>query len=800
MPPDANDEYFIYQTLVGAFPMPGGPGTNSTPDVDAPSVDEADFPDRLTEYLQKAMREAKRNSTYDAPNEAYEEATKAFALQLLDKKRPFWKSFQAFHRRVADFGIINSLAQVLLKCTCPGVPDIYQGCEGWDLSLVDPDNRRPVDFTLRQQGLDNLTATQAETNWSDLWKNRYDARIKLGLIRTLLAERNQHPELFAQGQYVPLRVEGRYKKHVLAFARRYQQTWYVIAVPLGVAHLCSQQTDDVSSIAWNDTRVILPPEAPDRWQNRLLNTEGRATEGGIAVADLFTNVPLAVLRLEKLPTERGAGILLPITALPAPFGIGDFGPQATAFADFLSRSRQTYWQVLPLNPVGAECGYSPYSATSSMAGNPLLISPELLVQEGLLDEAELVAYRQSPTQKVDYDAVRQLKQALLAKAWQRAQQNLPTSQEQAFRQFCQQEADWLDDFALYAVLKQAHNDQPWHQWPDAYKLREPNALATFRRGQEDAIRQAQWQQFVFDTQWKALKTYCNRLGIQLFGDLPFYMNYDSVDVWAHPHLFKLDNEGAMTHVAGVPPDYFNADGQRWGMPIFRWDTLKKQHYAWWVRRLRKNQERYDLLRLDHFRAFAGYWEVPASEQSAKNGQWQPGPGADFFRTVQRKLGELPFVAEDLGEIGPDVYALRDEFGLPGMRVLQFSFGEDMPQSVNSVHHHTPHSVAYTGTHDNNTSRGWYRQDTGKEQVRQLERYVGHAVGEADVHVELARMAYGSVANTVILPLPDVLGLDESARLNTPATSASNWTWRLLPEQLNPAIEHQLREWTTVYDR
>ena len=798
--PDANDEYFIYQTLVGAYPMPGQPGNKAMPDVDAPSVDEADFPDRLTEYLQKAMREAKRNSTYDTPNEAYEEATKAFALRLLDKKRPFWADFQAFHRRVADFGIINSLAQVVLKCTCPGVPDIYQGCEGWDLSLVDPDNRRPVDFTLRQQGLDTLTAPQAETNWADLWENRYDARIKLWLVRTLLAERNQHPELFAQGQYIPLSVEGRYKKHVLAFARRYQQTWYVIVVPLGIAHLGSQQADAVFSIAWDDTRVMLPPEAPERWQNRLLNTEGKAADKGIAVADLFSDLPLAVLSLEKPPTERSAGILLPITALPAPFGIGDFGPQATAFADFLGRSKQTCWQVLPLNPVSAECGHSPYSATSGMAGNPLLISPELLVQDGLLDEAELAAYRQPLTHRVDYETVSRLKQELLAKAWQRAQRNLSASQEEAFHQFCEREADWLDDFALYTVLKQQHDDQPWHRWPEAYKLRQANALTTFRREQEAAIQQVQWLQFVFDKQWKALKAYCHRLGIQLFGDLPFYMNYDSVDVWAHPHLFKLDKEGAMTHVAGVPPDYFNADGQRWGMPIFRWDTLKKQNYAWWVRRLQKNQERYDLLRLDHFRAFADYWEVPASEQSAKNGQWQPGPGPDFFRTVQNALGELPFVAEDLGEIGPDVYALRDEFGLPGMRVLQFSFGEDMPQSVNSVHHHTPHSIAYTGTHDNNTSRGWYRQDTGKEQVRQLERYVGHAVGEEDVHTVLARLAYASVANTVILPMPDVLGLDESARLNTPASNASNWTWRLLPEQLSPAIERQLREWTTVYDR
>ncbi|SFC87361.1 malto-oligosyltrehalose synthase [Spirosoma endophyticum] len=797
--PDSNDEYFIYQTLVGAYPMPATASASASEDINAPSVEEAAFPDRLTEYLEKAMREAKRNSTYGAPNEAYEGATKAFALQLLDKKRPFWASFRAFSQRIADFGIINSLAQVLLKCTCPGVPDIYQGCEGWDLSLVDPDNRRPVDFALRQEGLDELTADNAAPDWTDLWENRYDARIKLWLIHTLLTERNKHPDLFAKGHYVPLQVEGRYKKHVLAFARRYEQVWYVIAVPLGVAQLCSQQTDDVFSIDWKDTRISLPIEAPETWQNRLLNSDGKV-ENGIAVAELFNVLPLAVLKMEKQPHERSAGILMPVTSLPSPFGIGDFGPEAFAFADFLSRSRQTYWQVLPLNTIAADCGYSPYSATSSMAGNPLLISPALLVQEGFLDAADLVDYQQPLTQKIDYDTVTKVKEALLTKAYQTFRANQSDRQTEEFNAFREQEAYWLDDFTLFAVLKQQYNNQPWHKWPEAYKLRQANALTTLRNEQQEAIRQVQWFQFVFDNQWETLKTYCNTQGIQLFGDLPFYVNYDSVDVWAHPHLFKLDEEGAMTHVAGVPPDYFNADGQRWGMPIFRWDILQKQEYDWWVRRLRKNQERYDLLRLDHFRAFASYWEVHADEHTAKNGEWKPGPGADFFRTIQNELGELPFVAEDLGKIGPDVYALRDEFGLPGMKVIQFGFGKDMPQTVNTLHHHTPNSIAYTGTHDNNTSRGWYRQDTKKEQIRQLERYVGHSVSEDDVHRVLARLAYASVANTVILPLPDVLGLDESARMNTPASAASNWTWRVLPEQLNPAVEEQLREWTTVYDR
>lgn len=289
--PDPNDEYFIYQTLVGAYPMPAlQPTDDLTPD-------EADFPDRLAEYLQKAMREAKRNSTYNDPNEDYEDATKQFALRLLDRKRPFWTSFQQFHRRVADFGIVNSLAQVVLKCTCPGLPDIYQGCEGWDLSLVDPDNRRPVDFAIRRQGLTNLLRSDKQTIWADLWEKRYDARLKLWLIHSLLAERNQQPDLFAQGDYLPLAVEGAHKKHVLAFARHYEQTWYVVAVPLGVAQLCSQSTDDVFSIQWQNTRILLPSEAPANWQNCLLNSHGKADEG-IAITDLFAELPVAVLRLE----------------------------------------------------------------------------------------------------------------------------------------------------------------------------------------------------------------------------------------------------------------------------------------------------------------------------------------------------------------------------------------------------------------------------------------------------------------------------------------------------------------------
>jgi malto-oligosyltrehalose synthase/4-alpha-glucanotransferase len=793
--PDVNDEYFIYQTLVGAYPMP----QSSSKTVQIPGQDEDEFPDRLTEYLQKAMREGKRNSTYSEPNEAYEEATKSFALQLLDRKKPFWDSFQRFHRRVSDFGIINSLAQVMLKCTCPGIPDIYQGCEGWDLSMVDPDNRRPVDFDKRQHMLDELAEQKTGVEWAALWENRYDARIKLWLAHTLLTERSQNPDLFAYGQYLPLEIKGRYKKNVLAFARRYEKTWYVVAVPLGLAQLCGSDCTNISDIDWQNTRIVLPADAPVEWKNRLTPATGKA-DGSLALADLFAEMPLALLKLEPTPTDRSAGILLPVTSLPSAFGIGDFGPEARRFADFLSRSHQTYWQVLPLNPVDSGQGHSPYSANSSMAGSPLLISPDTLVADGLLDPSDLEGHDLPSGDQVDFKAANRVKADLLDKAYQNFQATKTEFQQRNFARFCEEEASWLDDYALYAVIKEAHDNEPWHQWDKPFRLRNAGTLKKFRDQHTDEIEKQKWFQFVFTNQWNQLKTYCNRLGIKLFGDLPFYVSYDSVDVWSHPELFSLDKEGQLISMAGVPPDYFNENGQLWGMPVFNWEALKEQNYAWWVDRLRKNIERYDLLRLDHFRAFADYWEVPANVKTATQGEWKTGPGADFFTVIKKELGELPFVAEDLGKINEAVYELRDAFDLPGMNVIQFAFGKGMPQSVNSLHHHRLNSVAYSGTHDNNTSRGWYRTDAGREERDQLKEYTGQAVSEDNVHTILGRLAYASVARIAILPMQDVLGLDESARLNTPASATNNWTWRVLPDQLSPAIEEQLRAWTALYDR
>jgi 4-alpha-glucanotransferase len=314
------------------------------------------------------------------------------------------------------------------------------------------------------------------------------------------------------------------------------------------------------------------------------------------------------------------------------------------------------------------------------------------------------------------------------------------------------------------------------------------------------LEKIKWLQFIFDKQYKELKAYCNERNILLVGDLPIYVSYDSVDVWAHRSIFNVDEMGNLLGVAGVPPDAFSDDGQLWGMPVYRWDVLKEQNYDWWVERFQRNKELFDLIRLDHFRAFADYWEVPAGETTARNGQWKPGPGADFFQSMENQLGDLPFVAEDLGDINEAVFQLRDQFQMPGMKVLHFAFDEDMPRSEYIPHNYKQNFFVYTGTHDNNTTRGWFRQDSSPEQRHRLEKYAGRTVNEEEVHLVLGRMAYASTAKTAILPIQDVLGMDENGRMNIPASGENNWVWRLVPSQITPAAEHLLQEWTWLYNR
>ncbi|ASZ14183.1 4-alpha-glucanotransferase [Chitinophaga pendula] len=497
---------------------------------------------------------------------------------------------------------------------------------------------------------------------------------------------------------------------------------------------------------------------------------------------------------------RNAGILMHVTSLPSPFGVGDVGPAARTFLRFLHKSHQRYWQLLPIHPVIATAGYSPYSPVSVMAGNTLLISPEMLAEEGLLDAGQLPAYYLPVQAQADFSTAVTIKNALLREAYQHFTTGSFPQLKKEYDVYLQKQQYWLEAYTCFMLLQQQHKGLPWHQWPSADRTPVPQLFSrvlTAHRQEADRLR---WEQFIFDYQWRQLRKDARKLGVHLIGDIPFYPGYHSADVWAAQSLFKVDAQGKLKGVAGVPPDYFNAEGQHWGMPVYDWDAMKAQQYKWWISRIRRCLEWYDSMRLDHFRAFSAYWEIPGKDTSAVNGRWQPGPGAALFEAWQQHLGTLPFIAEDLGEIDAEVYQLRDRYQLPGMHVLQFAFGKDMATSTHIPHHHRANAVVYTGTHDNNTTRGWFLQDTAKTDRMRLTQYIGKRVFEKSVHLVLGRMAYASVAQTVILPIQDVLGLAEDARMNIPAKATGNWTWRLLPEQLTEAVISRLKYWVLLYDR
>lgn len=776
--PDANDAYLLLQTLIGSFPFD--------------TTAEAGYAGRLEAYLEKALRESKRRSDWARPDTAYEEAARKLAQSLAAPESSFWKAATALRARVAEFGIVQALVQLLLKCTAPGVPDIYQGCEGWDLSLVDPDNRRPVDYELRTQWLHEDVDTAARIQ--ELWRSRSDGRIKFWLTRRLLALRRAQADLFARGEYLPLTVEGAQARHLFAFARRLGNDVLLVAVPLHAAALA----ETAEAIDWADTRLLLPQGYGTNWVAPLTTSTLTSTTE-LRAADLFHTLPFALLQGTATDGQRrGAGLLLHISSLPSAFGIGDLGPEAYRFADFLAASRQRYWQLLPINPTEAGQAHSPYSSTSSHAGNRLLISPEGLVAAGWLSSMDLEGLQQPQLGKTDYAVAESVKHTLLAKAFQNFRQQEAGQKE--YGAYCDRQRGWLDDFARYSVLKQRFGGKPWYEWASSYKMREPEALARLDEEAATELAQVRFEQYVFETQWQALKQYAEERGIRFIGDLPFYVSYDSVDVWAQRALFRLDAEGARMGLAGVPPDAFSADGQLWGMPVFDWAALKERDYDWWVERLRRNTELFHLVRLDHFRAFAAYWEVPAGAATAKEGSWMTGPGAPFFESVRTHLGTLPFVAEDLGDIDDDVLQLRDAFGLPGMKVLQFAFGNDLPRSPHIPHNYGAHFFAYPGTHDNNTALGWYRLDCDEATRQRLHEFAGRQLSENEVPPYLCRLALSSVAETAILPVQDLLGIDELGRMNTPASGENNWSWRLLPGQLTREARRRLRQWTELYNR
>jgi len=492
------------------------------------------------------------------------------------------------------------------------------------------------------------------------------------------------------------------------------------------------------------------------------------------------------------PAARAAGLLLHPTSLPSRYGVGDLGPGAVTFLDWAREAGQSVWQVLPLGPTGM--GQSPYNCLSAFAGSPLLISPERLGEDELLSAEEASWGAGEPTAEVDFARAEGARLAQLRAAWERFRRqprSLLGEEFLAFRSAPEQHR-WLADWALFSTLKAAHAGREWSAWDLELRRREPAALAAARARANDEIDFHAWVQFLFFRQWEALRGEAEARAIRILGDLPLYVAHDSADVWANPELFQLDAEGLPTAVAGVPPDYFSATGQLWGNPLYRWDAMAREGFPWWIARVRHNLRLTHLVRLDHFRGFAGYWAVPAGEKTAVRGRWEPAPGRALFAALAAALGDLPLIAEDLGVITPDVVALRREFDLPGMKVLQFGFGRD---SSHAPHRHEARGVVYTGTHDNDTTCGWFAALPASDQRRVLD-YVG---GQAStIGWDLIRIAYTSVCDLAIVPLQDILGLGSAARMNTPGRAAGNWAWRLHPAAARvPAREylHRLADLT-----
>jgi 4-alpha-glucanotransferase len=503
--------------------------------------------------------------------------------------------------------------------------------------------------------------------------------------------------------------------------------------------------------------------------------------------------------------RRCSGILLHPTSLPGRFGIGDLGPAAVAFADFLAAAGQRLWQVLPLVPTGY--GDSPYQGLGALAGNPLLLSPEALAGEGLIAPADLASAPAFPDGAVDFGAVIAWKGALLRRVAERFAARAGAERRRAFEDWRQVNSRWIEDFALFAAIKEQHLGLPWTRWEPALVARRPRSLARARRQLADRIRAHQLGQFLFAEQWAALRRRCRERGVELVGDLPIYVALDSADVWARPDLFHLDGRGEPTAVAGVPPDYFSAAGQLWGNPLYRWEERGAECRAFFVERAAVALEQVDLVRLDHFRGLEAYWAVPAAAPDARQGEWRPGPGAALLEELAESLGALPFIAENLGVITPAVEALRRRFGLPGMAVLQFAFGKDPQAPTFLPHGYERDLVAYTGTHDNDTVLGWWASEGGDstrtpEDVRREKEHARRylATDGREMNWVMIRALLASVAAAAVVPLQDVLGLGSEGRMNRPSTPAGNWRWRFREGDLGPALAARLGELAALYGR
>lgn len=505
--------------------------------------------------------------------------------------------------------------------------------------------------------------------------------------------------------------------------------------------------------------------------------------------------------------KRSSGILLHPTSLPGRFGIGDLGSEAYKFVDWLADAGQAFWQVMPLGPTGY--GDSPYSSLSAFAGNTNLVSPEKLVEAGLLNDSEIEDAHDFPEERVDYGEVIKHKRALLEKAFQNFKEKIKDDDDlrRDYEGFLGFAAAWLDDYAVFSALRDENNGAQWSSWDAALARREDAALEKARARLAEGIEAHKFFQFAFFGQWLKLKKYANERGIKIIGDMPIFVAHDSADVWSRRDLFKLNEDGSPSVVAGVPPDAFSETGQLWGNPIYEWDKMREDGFAWWMARVRETLKIVDVVRLDHFRGFAAFWEVPSAHETAENGRWVEAPGRELFGALKQTLGgEIPIIAEDLGTITPDVHALRDDFGFPGMRVLQFAFGGD-PHDTHLPHEFVRNTVAYTGTHDNDTVVGWFdarsEENAGGDEGLKRERarclkYLG--INGEEINWAFIRAAEMSVADIAVAQLQDVLGLGSEARMNKPASAEGNWTWRFREGALNDELSARLKEMASLYGR
>jgi len=696
-----------------------------------------------------------------APAEESQSKLGAFKHKLLPTQR--------------ELGIARLKLVVLWQMTFPGAPCIYYGDEAGLEGYSDPLNRRTYPWGQEQADL---------VSW----------------YKQLIGLRQQYPVL-QTGEWLPLLAEN----HVYGYVRRIKDGQDIFG------ELAADNTAIVflNRSSQQSARVELDPQI---WFADQDYVEDGLTGEKITLPDhgdlTMLLPPLSGRLLIAEPNQpgkrqRASGILLHPTSLPSPFGIGDLGPAAYEFVDFLAKAKQQVWQMLPLNPVGF--GESPYQCLSAFAGNEWLISPEKLVEAGWLTGAELplsAVNRQDPA-CIDFPQIKLWKETLFRLAFARFTQQEETAE---YQNFIQAAEEWLPDYALFAALKKKFRGLPWNQWDRGIRLREAAAMDYYRQELAAEIAYQKFLQFVFWQQWQEVKIYASHRCIRLLGDVPLFMAHDSADVWANPELFQLDAVGNPAKVAGVPPDYFSDSGQLWGNPLYDWEQQAQDDYRWWRRRLAWLHTLFDSIRIDHFRGFEAYWEIPAGESTAVKGRWVPGPGSTFFAVLEKYLGKLPLVAEDLGVITPSVNKLKHRFGYPGMKVLQFSFGDG--QSAPDFPHNTGcNTIAYTGTHDNDTLLGWYQKLVSTEP--RLQRIIlDHLArlqadsdkSDAGVCEQLIRLTYQSQADTVILPLQDVLGLDTTARMNIPGTVGGNWCWRLQPGMLTDEIAARLLNWTRLGGR